>query len=460
MERKKYDLIIIGWGKAGKSIAAKMGTLGKKVALIEKDENMFGGTCINVGCLPTKSLVHSSKLLKQIEKYGLERDYEYNNIFFKNSIEKKNQMVKRLNLKNFGLLEKNPNVDIYLGVASFISEKEVQVSSEKGEGILFADKIIINSGSTPRTLDIPGLSSSKNILTSKEALDLENLPEKLLIVGAGYIGLEFASYFSNFGSKVSVFQFDNNFLTREDKEDADFMKEVLIEKGITFSFETSIKKIKDINENVEVTFEKSGIEKVEVFNKILVAVGRKPNIDDLLLKNAGIEINTAGEIIVDEKLKTSNPNVWAAGDVKGGAQFTYISLDDSRIILPQLLENESSRTTLNRVNYPTTTFIDPPFSRVGLNEKEAKEKNIKYTKKYLLSSAIPKAHVIEETDGFSKILINENDEIIGATLFHYEAHELINLIALAIQTKTKYQLLRDFMYSHPTFIESLNDILA
>lgn len=191
-----------------------------------------------------------------------------------------------------------------------------------------------------------------------------------------------------------------------------------------------------------------------------MAVGRKPNIDDLLLKNAGIEINTAGEIIVDEKLKTTNPNVWAAGDVKGGAQFTYISLDDSRIILPQLLENESSRTTLNRVNYPTTTFIDPPFSRVGLNEKEAKEKNIKYTKKYLLSSAIPKAHVIEETDGFSKILINENDEIIGATLFHYEAHELINLIALAIQTKTKYQLLRDFMYSHPTFIESLNDILA
>lgn len=459
--KKNYDLIIIGWGKAGKTIAAKMGAKGKKVALVEKDSKMFGGTCINVGCLPTKSLVHSAKILNQVENYGLDRDYEFNNIFFKNSIEKKNEMVRKLNLKNYGLLEKNPNVDLYLGVASFLSDKEVEVITENGEGVLVSDKIIINTGSVPRNINIEGASTSDNVITSKEALDLENLPEKLLIVGAGYIGLEFASYFSNFGSKVSVFQFDDNFLPREDKEDADIIKDVLTKKGINIELNTTVKKIFDTNGKVEVIYEKEGLEHKEIFDKILVAVGRKPNIEDLNLKNAGVKVNDKGEIIVDERLKTtSTSNIWAAGDVKGGAQFTYISLDDSRIILPQLLDIEAERTTNNRVVVATTTFIDPAFSRVGLNEKEAQAQNISYTKKYILTAAIPKAHVINEIEGFSKILINENDEIIGASLFHYEAHEMINLISLAIQSKIKYQLLRDFIYTHPTFTESLNDILA
>lgn len=459
--KKNYDLIVIGWGKAGKTIAAKMGAKGKKVAIVEKDEKMFGGTCINVGCLPTKSLAHSAKILSQIENYGLERDYEYNNIFFKNSIEKKNELVRKLNLKNFGILEKNPNVDIYLGTASFISENEIEVSGERGEGILSSDKILINTGSISRTLNIAGINDSDNIIFSDAALELEKLPEKFLIIGAGYIGLEFASYFANFGSKVSIFQFDNNFLPREDKEDADMIKDVLSKKDITISLNTNVKKFTDINgTKVEVLYEKDGVEAKEIFDKILIAVGRKPNIDDLNLKNANVEINDRGEIVVDEYLKTTNPKIWAAGDVKGGAQFTYISLDDSRIILPQLLEEKSQRTINNRVVLATSTFIDPPFARVGLNEKEAEAKNIKFTKKYLLTSAIPKAHVLNETDGFSKILINENDEIIGATLFHYEAHEMINLISLAIQAKIKYQLLRDFIYTHPTFTESLNDILA
>lgn len=459
--KKNYDLIVIGWGKAGKTIAGKMGNLGKKVALVEKDPNMFGGTCPNMGCLPTKSLIHSSKILKQIENYGLDRDYEFNNIFFKNSFEKKREMVRISNLKNFGLMEKNSNVDIYLGTASFLSNTEVEVIGENSEGILVSDNILINTGSSPKTLNIEGAHDSENILFSEQALNLEELPKKLLIIGAGYIGLEFASYFSNFGSEVSVFQFDNSFLPNEDDDDVTIIKEVLLENKINFSFNTIVKKFVHNNNKVEVIFAKDGVENKETFDKVLIAVGRKPNIDDLNLKNAGVEINDRAEIVVDEKLRTtSSSNIWAAGDVKGGKQFTYISLDDSRVILPQLLNKESDRTINNRVAVATTTFIDPPFSRVGLNEKEAKAKNINYIKKYSLTNTIPKARVINENNGFSKILINENDEIIGASLFHYEAHEMINLLAVAIQAKIKYQLLRDFIYTHPTFTESLNDILA
>ncbi|MCI7223695.1 NAD(P)/FAD-dependent oxidoreductase [Fusobacterium sp.] len=457
--KRNYDLIVIGWGKAGKTIAAKAAAKGKKVALIEKDEKMFGGTCINVGCLPTKSLVHSSKLLEQMERYGLERDYEYNDIFFKNSIAKKNEMVKKLNLKNFGLLEKNPNVDLYLGTATFLSNTEIEVDGERGEGIISAEKILINTGSTPRTLSIKGCDS-ENIIYSEAALNLETLPEKLLIIGAGYIGLEFSSYFANFGSEVTVFQSDDNFLPREDKEDANMIKDVLSKKNITFKFNVTVNEFVDKETSVRVKYSKDGEECMEEFDKVLIAIGRKANTADLSLENAGVKTNEFGEIIVDEKLKTTAPNIWAAGDVKGGAQFTYISLDDSRIILPQILGIENERTINNRVVVATTTFIDPPYSRVGLNEKEAQVQNINFTKKYILTTAIPKAHVIDETAGFSKILINENDEIIGATLFHYEAHEMINILSLAIQTKIKYQMLRDFIYTHPNFTESLNDILA
>ena len=170
--KRTYDLIIIGWGKAGKTIAVKMGNIGKKVALIEKDPNMFGGTCVNVGCLPTKSFAHSAKILKQIENYGLDRDYEFNNIFFKNSVEKKNEMVKKLNLKNFGLLEKNPNVDIYLGTASFLSSTEIEVTSEDSEGILISDNILINTGSSSKNLNVEGAFDSKK--TAKEWVKLEN----------------------------------------------------------------------------------------------------------------------------------------------------------------------------------------------------------------------------------------------------------------------------------------------
>ena len=192
----------------------------------------------------------------------------------------------------------------------------------------------------------------------------------------------------------------------------------------------------------------------------MIAVGRKPNTDNLGLENTSIQLGKFGEILVDDYLKTNAPNVWAVGDVKGGPQFTYVSLDDFRIVFPQILGENNGRKLSDRVLIPTSTFIDPPYSRVGINEKEAQRLGINYTKKFSLTNTIPKAHVINEIEGFTKILINENDEIIGASICHYESHEMINLLTLAINQKIKSKVLKDFIYTHPIFTESLNDILG
>ena len=447
---KKYDVLVLGWGKAGKTLAAKLAGNGKKVAIVEKDPKMYGGTCINVGCLPTKSLANSSVIINEITKLGLERDYNIDNSFFINAMESKKSMVEKLNNKNYGLLANNPNVDVYDGLATFINDKEIKVNEE----VLTADNIIINTGSRSRTLNIP-VNNSNLIAYSDEILELEELPAKLLVVGAGFIGLEFASMFANFGSEVTVLQFDNSFLPSEDEEDAKMVKQVIEDKGIKLEFSASIKEIN----GKEVTYIQNGEEKVEIFDKVLISVGRIPNTEGLGIENTNIKLTERGEVLVDNNLETTVKGVWAAGDIKGGPQFTYVSLDDSRIILPQILGLEKHRVLSDRTNIATSTFIDPPYSRVGLNEKEADRLGIKYTKKYLLTAGIPKAHVNRETEGFSKVLLNENDEIIGAVLFHAASAEMINILSLAINQKIKGEVLRNFIYTHPTFTESLNDLI-
>ena len=418
-----YDLLVIGWGKGGKTLALKSAKMGLKVAIIEKDPKMFGGTCINVACLPTKSLEKSSKIVSKAKKLGISVDSEK---AFLSAMAKKNEMVEKLNKKNYGLLDNEENVDIFIGEAMFLNNKEVKVNDK----VLTAKNIVINTGSTPRRIG--------NYKTSEEILQMKNLPKKMLIVGAGFIGLEFASIFNNFGVDVTVSQIDDMFMPTEDEEDGKRVLEALKKRGIKFEFNQS--KIEE-----------------EKYDEILLSIGRIPNIKNLGLENTDIKIGEQGEIVVDKNLKTSVEGIYAVGDVKGTPFFTYISLDDSRIVLPQLLGKENSKTIEDREYFATSTFIDPVYARAGLNEKMAKEKNIKYEVKYKETMAIPKAHVIEETEGFSKILVDENDYIIGATLYHNEAHEMINILSLAIKEKIKFSTLKDFIYTHPTFTESLND---
>ncbi|VEU58591.1 dihydrolipoyl dehydrogenase family protein [Mycoplasmopsis gallinacea] len=456
-----YDLIVIGWGKAGKTLANKLGSQGQKIALIEKDPKMYGGTCINVGCLPTKSLVHDAKLVSQMRSLGIENNYEVNNAFFKKAMEHKQNLVKKLNKVNFDILENNPNVDLYLGDASFESENSIKVTKyDYQEIILEAKKILINTGAIPNKLSIEG-SDSKNILTSEQLLELQELPKDILVIGAGFIGLEFASIFNHFGSNVQIFQKGNIFLPSEDQSDADAIKDSLIKRGIKIDFDIDLIKFVDLRNNkTKVVYSQNDQIKEAVFDKILVAIGRRPNTDGLNLEKANIKVNERGIIISNKLLQTTNENVYVAGDVKGGYQFTYISLDDSRIIYPQLANLEASYTKDDRKYVPFASFIDPTYARAGLNEKEAKEKGIEFTVKYLPSLKIPKAHVIRETEGYYKVLIDKEGYIIGAIVFNYEAHEIINLLSVAIKYKIKASDLKDFIYVHPNFTEALNDVLA
>ncbi|WP_073508010.1 dihydrolipoyl dehydrogenase family protein [Streptobacillus notomytis] len=448
-----YDLLVVGWGKGGKTLAGILANKGKKVAVIEKDPKMYGGTCPNVGCLPTKSMVHRSKLLVGIESLGVKRDYEFNNMIYKNSLLEKKKLVNKVNTANFNLLNNNENIKIYNGEAKFISNTEVMVNGE----ILTSKNIVINTGSKTIMPSIKGIESNK-ILTSDNALELEVLPKKLAVIGGGFIGIEFASYFNNFGSDVTVFESIDEFMSREDKDISETVFNILVKQGINFNFGTKVLEFNEVYDKVEVKFEKDGKVNSDIFDNVLISIGRDPNTYGLGLENTDIELSSRGEIVVNEYLETTVSGIYALGDVKGGEMFTAVSLDDSRIALPRML-GEKGRSLKERRNVPKVLFIDPSYAQVGLNEKQASEKGINYIVKKLPTTAIPKSLVIGETEGFTKVLINENDEIIGAFIINYEAHEMINLLALAIDQKIKYQVLRDLIYAHPIFTEGLNDIL-
>lgn len=455
----KYDLVVIGWGKGGKTLAKEVANAGLKVAIIEKDPKMYGGTCINVGCLPSKSLIHSAKVLQQVQKLGVERNWEFNQNTFKEAMKHKREFVKFLNQKNYELLANNKNCDVYLGEASFVDSHNIKIVNHQNEEVVIsAEKIVINTGSTPRVPNfIPGAVDSPRVLSSKEILDLDQLPKTMLVVGAGFIGLEFASYYSNFGTKVTVIQHNNDFLPSEDDDDANVVLETLKNQGINFIFKAQIKSFIDQGDKVIVEYTYENANHVNEYDVVLMSIGRIPNIQGLDLEKAGVEVEN-NAIKVDLKLRTTAQHIFACGDVKGGAFFTYVSLDDSRIILPQILDLDSSRDLSDRTWLPTSTFIDPTYSRTGYNEKQAQKMSLKYSIKRISTLQIPKAYVIDEKKGFMKLLIDENDCIIGATIFNYESAEMINLISLAIKYQIKYNDLKNFIYTHPTFTESLNEI--
>lgn len=278
--------------------------------------------------------------------------------------------------------------------------------------------------------------------------------KKLVIIGAGYIGLEFASMFAEYGSEVTVLDLHDNFLPREDDDIAVEIKHDLENSGVKFELGVKISRIDDHT----VYYEKDGVTTTTVADRILVATGRKPNTEDLGIENTDIELNDRGTIMVDDYLRTNIENVWAIGDVKGGPQFTYISLDDFRIIKDQLY-GDAQRRVSDRINVPYSVFITPTLSRVGLNEKEAKSQNIKYELKKLPVTAIPKAQVLKDPRGLFKALINPaNNQILGVTLYGAESYELINQISMAMKMKIPANILRDQIYTHPTMSESFNDL--
>lgn len=436
---KQYDLVVIGFGKAGKTLAKSAAQQGQRVAVIEKSKKMYGGTCINIGCIPSKTLIHESQS-KQT---------------FNEAMMRKQTVVEQLNQKNYYLLADEPNIDVLDYTAQFKSNEEIVLLDESQNEIdsVTAPHIVINTGATSIIPDIEGLATSARVYNSTDIMTLSEKPQRLVIVGAGYIALEFASMFAEFGTEVTVLERSNQFLAKEDEEVAEMIQTDLEAKGIQFVFEAETTRIQDDASQTTVHTTQGNFEA----DAVLVATGRKPNTN-LGLESTDIQLGDYGEIKVNAQLQTTVPHIYAVGDVKGGMQFTYISLDDYRIVKSQLWGN-GERTTENRGIVPYTVFITPPLSRVGFTAKEAEQQGYTISENKLAVKAIPRHKINNDDRGLFKVVINQDDEtILGATLYGAHSEELINLIKLAIDQGMSYTTLRDQIFTHPTMAESLNDL--
>ena len=435
--------IIIGFGKGGKTLAKFLAQKGEEVLVIEKSNKMYGGTCINIACLPSKRLIIEAA----------------NGVSYVDAVNGKNEMTAQLREKNYHMLADEKTVTVLDGKAHFIADHEIEVELPNGKKAQYkGDRIFINTGAVPVMLPIPGLKESKYILDSTQAMDEKKMPKNLTIIGAGYIGLEFASMFAKYGSKVTVLDHNKEFLAREDEDISNAVRKDMEDAGIKFELGADIEKITDEKTDAKVTYQINGKTKTINADRILVATGRKPNTENLGLENTAIETTDHGAIKVDDFLRTTVDNVWAIGDVKGGLQFTYISLDDFRIIKDQLF-GTGARMVSDRKVIPYSVFISPALSQVGLNEKQANKLEKEYKLFKLPVTAIPKAKVAKDNRGLFKALVDpETEKILGATLYGIESYELINMISLAMKAHLSYTVLRDQIYTHPTMSEAFNDL--
>lgn len=435
---KQYDAIIIGFGKGGKTIAGKMAKLGKRVAIIEKSAQMYGGTCINEGCIPSKSLI------TQAEKYN-----------YHDAIINKEDLITKLRNKNYAKLADLQNVDVITATAKFVDDHHVAICTENEEEIIFGDLIFVNTGATPVMPPIKGLATANKVYTSASLMKLEELPKTLAIIGGGYIGLEFASMYARYGSEVTVYESNVRLIAREDRDIAEEIQRILEKQGVKFVFNANIQALANEGEEVLVTYNDQVSQR---FAGILMATGRKANTADLNLDAAGIEVNQRGEIVVNKYLQTTKKNIFALGDVKGGLQFTYISLDDSRIVMDYLF-GDKKRSTLNRGNIAYSVFISPTFSRIGLSEVEAKAAGYEVIVTKLLTAAVPKANVLKKPEGLLKAIIDKKTErILGCVLLCEHSEELINLVTLVMNNDLSYKVLKNQIFTHPTMAEALNDL--
>lgn len=454
---KTFDTIIIGFGKGGKTLAAELAARGERVAVVERSDKMYGGTCINTGCIPTKALVHRASIaaLRPDAPFDEKRD------FYRRSIDWEQGVVEALRERNYRNLADNPAVTVYTGSGSFASADEVEVATAEGTERLRGRRIVINTGAESVVPPIPGIADNPRVHTSASILTLGELPRRLTIVGGGYIGLEFASIYASFGSEVTVLEGSPELIPREDRDIAAEVMHVMERKGVRFHLGARVLSIKDAGDEAVVTFSDGANGRREVHaDAVLLATGRRPVTEGLNLAAAGVETDERGAIRVDGHLHTTAPNIYAIGDVKGGLQFTYISLDDYRIIREELF-GDGSRTTQNRGPVSYAVFIDPPLARVGLSEQEARAQGFDVRVKKIAVASIPRVRTLEQSDSVLKSVTDaQTGAILGCTFFGPEAHEVINTVSVAMKAGLKADFLRDFIFTHPSMSEAFNELFA
>ncbi|MEU4292485.1 FAD-dependent oxidoreductase [Kribbella sp. NPDC026596] len=450
----RVDLLVVGFGKGGKAVAGAMARLGKQVVVVEQSDQMYGGTCPNVGCVPTKALVHEA---------GNRRPSDVPQEWYERAVGEVHQITSLFRKGNFDGMNSLETATVLTGHAEFTDEHTVRVDTLDGPVTVTAEHILINTGSTPVIPDIPGLRDSKYLVTSTDLIHRTELPKHLAIVGGGYLGVEFAAIYRRFGAQVTLFESGSAIFDREDDDIAAVAEKILVDEGIEIVTGANVTEVRDGDSEVTITYTNDGREKELSADVVLAAAGRRPATEGLGLAAAGVRTTSGEAVEVDEHLRTSRPHIFALGDVNGGPQFTYISLDDSRIVLDQLV-GEGKRATTDRVAVPRTLFMTPPLANVGLTEKEARAAGyrIKVASQPVGEIiAMPRAYVVHETRGVMKFVIDlATDEILGATLLSVDAQELINLVALAMRTGVKASDLRDAVYTHPSSSEAFNDVIG
>jgi len=409
MAQKTTQNLIIGFGKAGKTLAADLANHGQQVILVERSDKMYGGTCINIGCIPSKRLLTEAERL---------RDTDDKHAAFPLMMQRKEMLTSALRQANLNKLTSHENIRVIHAEARFLSPNTVCLTGAEGEYEVTAERIFINTGTHPAHLDIPG-SGGKRIYDSTGFLSLQELPRRVVIVGGGYISLEFASMYTALGSKVVILEAGTTFLAREDRDVAEEMQRILTAKGVEIVLNAQTTAFEEGGEATTVVTSQGNF----AADAVLVGIGRRPNTEGLDLQKAGITPDARGFIPVDDHLRAA-PNIWAMGDVAGSPQFTYISLDDYRIVRNQLL-GDGRRNRNDRQPIPTTVFTFPPLSHIGMTEAQATQQGLDVTVKKLPANAIPKAKVLGQTDGLLKAIIdNKTGQILGATLFCAESHEI------------------------------------
>lgn len=450
---KKYDAIVIGAGQAGPSLAAKLTSENLKSAIIER--NLFGGTCVNNGCIPTKTLVASARaahMARRGEEFGVSITGDIK-MDMKKVKARKDAVVQQSNQGVTGWMKNMEGLDVYEGHAQFESSNIVSVNGEQ----LQADKIFINVGARARVPDMPGLQNIE-YFTNSNIMQVDYLPEHLVIIGGSYIGLEFAQIYRRFGSEVTVIEMSNRLISREDQDVSETVEEILENEGIKIKLGAKCISFEKRDNKIAVGASCNNEEEQILGSHVLLAVGRVPNTHDLGLEKAGVKVNDFGIIQVDGELKTNVPGIWALGECNGEGAFTHTAYNDYEIIADNLFGNKTRRLSDRISCYGL--FIDPPLARVGLSEQQVRDTGKKALVGKMMMSRIGRAKERSETQGFMKVLIDaENDEILGANILGIGGDEIIHLFIDTMYAKKPYHVIKNAVHIHPTVAELVPTML-
>src|SRR5712691_10035083 len=456
MEPEIYDAIVIGSGQAGNPLSIALARAGWKTAIIEREH--IGGTCVNVGCTPTKTMVASARvayLSRRSSDYGVDSGPAALNM---SAVRRRKQQIVE-SFRNGGLqaIEKTGGLDLIKGEASFTGPRSIEVRlSERGIRLLTGGKIFINTGGRPANPSVLGLDKVST-LDSGSIMELDTLPEHLLVMGGGYVGLEFGQMFRRFGSQVTIVHRGDHLLSREDPDIADEVAKILEEDGVKVLLNSEAVHAGETNRSVSLTVKTTGRETKLAGSHLLVAVGRRPNTDPLNLRAAGVETDKQGFVKVNDRLETNVTGIYALGDVKGGPAFTHISYDDFRIIRTNLVEG--GHATTNGRLIPYTVFTDPQLGRVGITETEARNQGLDIRVARLPMSRVARAIEMSETRGFMKAVVDtETKQILGCAVLGIEGGEMMSMFEIAMIGKLPYSTLEGAIFAHPTLAESLNNL--